>query len=158
MLPGRNNSSFFQKFAEGPGGWTSSNSIQAYIVWYSISNFLLPFVILVFCYGSICYVIWDNFNNKTIQIDDKTRGKFSTFTERINRAFGEAKQSCCRRKKDSPGDQAEETNRDTKPNAADEFRVHDDKTLSKPLWNQQNEHSGKQFLIVNYSKYDNGMR
>ena len=37
----------------------------AYVIWFSISNFFIPLVILLFCYGRICYALWDNFNSKS---------------------------------------------------------------------------------------------
>ena len=42
-------------------GW----GVQAYVLWFTFSNFLLPLVILLFCYTRICYTIWDNVNSKS---------------------------------------------------------------------------------------------
>ena len=38
---------------------------RAYVTWFSLSNFFLPLVVLIYCYGRICHAIWDNFNSKT---------------------------------------------------------------------------------------------
>jgi hypothetical protein len=45
---------------------------KAYVIWFSVSNFFIPFVILLFCYTRICYVIWDNFNSKLESSEDTT--------------------------------------------------------------------------------------
>jgi hypothetical protein len=42
-------------------GW----GIKAYITWFAFSNFFVPLLVLVYCYGRICFAIWDNFNSKT---------------------------------------------------------------------------------------------
>ena len=42
-------------------GW----GVKAYVLWFTFSNFLLPLVILLFCYTRICYTIWDNVNSKS---------------------------------------------------------------------------------------------
>lgn len=42
-------------------GW----GVKAYVTWFAFSNFFIPFVVLVYCYGRICHAIWDNFNSKT---------------------------------------------------------------------------------------------
>ncbi|KAH9523830.1 copper transport protein ctr1 [Bulinus truncatus] len=35
-------------------GW----GLQAYITWVFVSDYLVPFIILAFCYGRICHVVW----------------------------------------------------------------------------------------------------
>ncbi|CAB4065607.1 AVPR1A [Lepeophtheirus salmonis] len=37
---------------------------KAYVTWFAVSNFFLPLIILIYCYGCICKCIWDNFNSK----------------------------------------------------------------------------------------------
>ena len=34
--------------------------LKTYIIWFSLSNFFIPLVILFYCYTRICYVIWEN--------------------------------------------------------------------------------------------------
>ena len=58
IFHGRDGNSCYAKFPEGWG-------TKAYVTWFAISNFFIPFVVLIFCYGRICHVIWDNFNSKT---------------------------------------------------------------------------------------------
>ena len=41
--------------------------IQAYVTWYSVSNFFVPFVVLLFCYGRMCVALYTNFKNKKDQ-------------------------------------------------------------------------------------------
>ena len=41
--------------------------VQAYVTWYAISNFFVPFLVLLFCYGSMCAALWNNFKNKKEQ-------------------------------------------------------------------------------------------
>ena len=47
--------------ADFEAGW----GVRAYVTWFAISNFFIPFIFLIVCYGWICHVIWDNFNSKT---------------------------------------------------------------------------------------------
>jgi len=37
---------------------------QAYVTWYSLSNFFVPFLVLIFCYSNMCVALWTNFKNK----------------------------------------------------------------------------------------------
>ena len=41
-------------------GW----GMPTYVTWFSISNFFIPLVVLLFCYSRICFVIWDNVKSK----------------------------------------------------------------------------------------------
>ncbi len=40
---------------------------QAYVTWYSLSNFFFPFVVLLFCYCNMCTALWNNFKKKKEQ-------------------------------------------------------------------------------------------
>ena len=44
----------FDCWAKFDPSWT----LELYITWNTVSVFLLPVVILVYCYGNICYVVW----------------------------------------------------------------------------------------------------
>ena len=50
--------------------------MKAYVTWFAFSNFFVPFIFLIFCYGRICQAIWDNFNSKT---SGKVRRKLRTY-------------------------------------------------------------------------------
>lgn len=39
---------------------------RAYVTWYSISQFILPFCVLTFTYGCICHVLWTHADNPRI--------------------------------------------------------------------------------------------
>ena len=41
------------------------------MTWFALSNFFVPLVFLLYCYGRICHAIWDNFNSKTRRADDE---------------------------------------------------------------------------------------
>ena len=64
-------------------GW----GIQAYIIWFSFTNFFIPFVILLFCYSRICYVIWDNVNSKTTGSESEKKTAIFTTTFKKWRSF-----------------------------------------------------------------------
>ncbi len=41
--------------------------MQAYVIYYAVSNFFIPFVVLLFCYSKMCAVLWGNFKQKKEQ-------------------------------------------------------------------------------------------
>ena len=51
------------------GGLLSNFDIllQAYVIYYSLLNFFIPFIILLFCYSKMCAVLWGNFKQKKEQ-------------------------------------------------------------------------------------------
>ena len=40
---------------------------QAYIIYYALSNFVIPFIVILFCYSKMCAVLWGNFKQKKAQ-------------------------------------------------------------------------------------------
>ena len=52
--------------------WRGNNSpfyfyFQAYVVYYALSNFVIPFIVILFCYSKMCAVLWGNFKQKKAQ-------------------------------------------------------------------------------------------
>ena len=37
---------------------------QAYVIWYSVSNFFIPLLMLMHCYGKMCSALWRNYQSK----------------------------------------------------------------------------------------------
>lgn len=68
------------KFAPGWG-------IQAYVAWFSISNFFIPLFILVFCYSRICYEIWQNGKIKRGLKDSKCLKRLRNMSQRASSLF-----------------------------------------------------------------------
>ena len=40
---------------------------QAYVVYYALSSFFIPFIVILFCYSKMCVVLWGNFKQKKAQ-------------------------------------------------------------------------------------------
>ena len=122
-----------QDFVGGPQGW----GVKTYVVWYGISNFFVPLVILAFCYLRICYVIWENFNSKTINLEDN--GEKLSFRQRLCKSFSETNAKWFGSRKSKYLD---EPNEEDWTNAADKFRVDNEKSLGKMQWQKQSQCDG----------------
>ena len=152
----------FQSFVGGPQGW----GVKAYIVWYGVSNFFIPLVILAFCYLRISYVIWENFNQKTINIEEsiqteKSGGWKSKFCKTFSSANTTSKMTWLssmkslkkqRNKKYLEEDDEVHQNLNgidskKKTNLADEFRVHNEESLEKIHWQKQSEYCEGNFNV-----------
>ena len=122
-------------------GW----GIKAYVVWFGISNFFVPFVILVFCYTRICYVIWENFNSKTIALEeDNSEKKISRYKDKIHKAFSTSNGNwLSRRKNTNPHHPSEEDGTGSKFQGAENFRVNNERSLGKMEWQKHNDCNGK---------------
>eukprot|EP00095_Tigriopus_kingsejongensis_P010910 snap_masked-scaffold348_size200312-processed-gene-1.4 protein:Tk10910 transcript:snap_masked-scaffold348_size200312-processed-gene-1.4-mRNA-1 annotation:"vasopressin v1a" len=55
--------------------------LKTYVTWFAFSNFFIPFVVLVYCYGRICHAIWANFNSKTNHRALEGRGQSGSRTQ-----------------------------------------------------------------------------
>ena len=140
--------------------------MKAYIVWYGFSNFFIPLVILAFCYLRISYVIWENFNQKTINLEEcgqteKDSGWKAKIYKTISSRNTTSKMTwLCSMK--SLGKQAnkkyldedEEVNQKLndihskrKPNPGDEFRVQNEESLEKIHWQKQSGYCDGKFKI-----------
>ena len=66
---------------------------QAYVIYYLLTNFFIPFIILLFCYSKMCAVLWGNFKQKKEQERAQTstsieaRGNGKTNKVNINHPF-----------------------------------------------------------------------
>ena len=133
------NSISFQSFVKGWG-------VKAYVVWYGISNFFVPLVILAFCYLRICYVIWENFNSKTINLE--STNETISFKERIYKTFGVS--NCqkwgLRKNINENTQQQDENNVSSHTNAAETFRVHNEESLEKIQWQNQPDCDGNRYI------------
>ncbi|XP_041112169.1 arg8-vasotocin receptor-like [Polyodon spathula] len=58
--------------------------VKAYITWITIGIFLIPAVILVICYGFICYNIWKNIKYKTQKKQGETASKNGLITSCVS--------------------------------------------------------------------------
>ncbi|XP_053320484.1 vasopressin V1a receptor [Spea bombifrons] len=61
--------------------FTLPHSLETYVTWMTISIFILPVIMLVTCYGFICYNIWNNIKCKTKKEENegkKSNGLMST--------------------------------------------------------------------------------
>ena len=97
----------------------------------------MPLVILAFCYLRICYVIWENFNSKTINLEEN--GEKLSFRRRLCKSFSETNAKWfSSRKSKYLDDQNEE---DWKA-GADKFRVDNEKSLGKIQWQKQSQCDG----------------
>ena len=64
-------------------GW----GIQAYVAWFSVSNFFIPLFILVFCYSRICYEIWQNGKIKRGLKDYNYLASFKNMSQKASSLF-----------------------------------------------------------------------
>ena len=67
--------------------------LKAYVTWFAISNFFVPLIFLVFCYGRICHAIWANFNYS------KANPEKSGFLGKLKNLAGKARIQSFLRKK-----------------------------------------------------------
>ncbi|XP_033888406.1 arg8-vasotocin receptor-like [Acipenser ruthenus] len=58
--------------------------VKAYITWITLGIFLIPVVILVICYGFICYNIWKNIKYKTQKNQGETASKNGLITSCVS--------------------------------------------------------------------------
>lgn len=139
---------FIQTFIGGPKGW----GVKAYIVWYGISNFFVPLVILAFCYLRISYVIWENFNSKTINLEETEKN--GGWREKIRQTFKNSNTSSkmtwlssmrtLKRNKKYLEDE-DDSNPKNQSNPADTFRVHNEESLEKIQWQKQSDYCEGKF-------------
>lgn len=60
VFHGNNGETCNADFVEGWGK-------KAYVLYYAMSNFFVPFVVLLYCYSKMCAVLWGNFKQKKEQ-------------------------------------------------------------------------------------------
>ena len=131
----------------GRNGW----GIRAYVIWFGISSFFVPFLILVFCYVKIYYVIWENLNMRAATpIKEVDLKKASRFKDNIQRAFSTTKLNCLNRKKNiNLRIRGTKDRTENKFDAADKFRVHNIGSLKTIQCQNPSGYIGKfKYLII----------
>ncbi|XP_014470481.1 PREDICTED: vasopressin V1a receptor-like isoform X2 [Dinoponera quadriceps] len=58
---------------------------RSYVTWYSVTQFLLPFIVLVYTYTRICITIWTS--NKMSGVVDLRKGNKASFSQRNRDPF-----------------------------------------------------------------------
>ena len=108
----------------------------------------MPLVILAFCYLRICYVIWENFNSKTINLE--STNETISFKEKIYKTFGNSNcQKWGLRKKINENTQDRDENCVLNhTNAAETFRVHNEESLEKIQWQNQPDCDGNRYTRI----------
>ena len=108
----------------------------------------MPLVILAFCYLRICYVIWENFNSKTINLE--STNQTISFKERIYKTFGVS--NCqkwgLRKNITENTQQQDENNVSSHTNAAETFRVHNEESLENIQWKNQPDCDGNRYTYI----------
>ena len=151
----------FQSFVGGPQGW----GVKAYIVWYGFSNFFIPLVILAFCYLRISYVIWENFNQKTINLEEcgqtekdggwkakiyrtiSSRNSTSKLTWLCSmKSLGRQRNKKYLDEDDEVNQKLNDINSKRKQNPGDEFRVQNEESLEKIHWQKQSDYCDGKFI------------
>ena len=114
----------------------------------------MPLVILAFCYLRICYVIWENFNSKTINLE--STNQTISFKERIYKTFGVS--NCqkwgLRKNITENTQQQDENNVSSHTNAAETFRVHNEESLEKIQWQNQPDCDGNIYIHIYIHTYN----